>query len=353
MQWITDPQLKDWLAGMMTSRTVIAPRRVQPDLVLYQAVDSPDAIAFDFTRAALAPKEFFFPATEAILLIEKVRQAVTGEKPTDGSGDSPTGPSWDVKLTEPTLERDQVVFAIRPCDANALTSLDALMLKETVDAYYARRRERTTLIGLACDEMGPNCFCTSLGSTPDDPQGVDVMLYRSDGGYLLESRTAKGEALVAGLAMQPYKGERVAKTWPPAAYTVPPRQVWTSLFNDAYWGQLADRCLSCKICSYTCPTCRCFDVRDYVIAQGPGYQQIERLRCWDACLGESYRRIAGGHNPRPTKMQRLRNRFYCKFDYYPADFGPLACVGCGRCIEHCPVNVDITEVLATVAARGG
>ncbi len=68
-------------------------------------------------------------------------------------------------------------------------------------------------------------------------------------------------------------------------------------------------------------------------------------------MAEGYRRIAGGHNPRASKAGRLRNRFYCKFDYYPTDFGPLACVGCGRCIDQCPTNVDITEVLQEVAAR--
>jgi ferredoxin len=76
---------------------------------------------------------------------------------------------------------------------------------------------------------------------------------------------------------------------------------------------------------------------------------IERLRAWDSCLSERYRRIAGGHNPRPTKAQRLRNRFYCKFHYCPQDFGPIACVGCGRCIVACPVAIDIAEMLGDVA----
>jgi ferredoxin len=72
-------------------------------------------------------------------------------------------------------------------------------------------------------------------------------------------------------------------------------------------------------------------------------------------MAAGYRRIAGGHNPRPTKTERLRNRFYCKFCYYPqmterADsLGPVACVGCGRCIDKCPVNVDLVEVLHDVA----
>ena len=269
----------------------------------------------------------------------------------DAQSAAHSAPQWDVKLTETHLGRDQVLFAVRPCDVHALTALDALLLAEPVDAYYAERRSRTTLIGLACAQMGPSCFCTSVGLAPDDAAGMDVMLYGAEGGYLVEMLTGKGRAAAAGLASTPFNGERVQAVWPAAQYSVPPRAVWTQLFNDPYWSQLADRCLSCKVCAYVCPTCRCFDVRDYTVSQGPGHQEIERVRCWDSCMAEGYRRIAGGHNPRAAKTQRLRNRFYCKFDYYPADFGPLACVGCGRCIDECPVNVDITEVLARAVGK--
>ena len=344
MNFVTHTQLWEWLAALMAERSVIAPQRVQPDLVLYRAVGSPDEIAFDFGRAALSPKEFFLPATEAILTIERVRQLITGD---DGN----TQPDWQIRLIDHELTRDQVLFAIRPCDARALTVLDALLLKEPVDAYYARRRQRTSLIGLACAQMGPTCFCTSLGFTPDDRQGMDIMLYEVEGGYALEVLTEKGRSIASGLPQTPYSERLPERDWPSAQFSVPPRSVWLRTFNDPYWGELADRCFSCKICAYVCPTCRCFDVRDYTVTQAPGYQKIERLRCWDACMADGYRRIAGGHNPRPDKAQRLRNRFYCKFDYYPADFGPLACVGCGRCIDNCPVNVDITEVLDVVATK--
>jgi sulfhydrogenase subunit beta (sulfur reductase) len=73
------------------------------------------------------------------------------------------------------------------------------------------------------------------------------------------------------------------------------------------------------------------------------------MRVWDACTAPNYRTIAGGHNSRPLKGQRIRNRYFCKFYYYPRDFGPLGCVGCGRCVDFCPVNIDIVEMLHTVA----
>jgi ferredoxin len=90
-------------------------------------------------------------------------------------------------------------------------------------------------------------------------------------------------------------------------------------------------------------------VRDEALS-APG--EFERIRCWDSCAGENYRRIAGGHKPRAEKGERLRNRFLCKFHYYPEQYGmgeAFACTGCGRCIEACPVNVDITEVMGQMA----
>jgi L-lactate utilization protein LutB len=90
-------------------------------------------------------------------------------------------------------------------------------------------------------------------------------------------------------------------------------------------------------------------VRDEALPASNGGRDYERIRCWDSCAGEVYRRIAGGHNPREAKGERLRNRFLCKFYYFSEQYGPTACTGCGRCIQSCPVNIDITEVLRHVA----
>jgi ferredoxin len=132
-------------------------------------------------------------------------------------------------------------------------------------------------------------------------------------------------------------------------FIIPEAPVWPKKFEDTFWAEMSERCLSCRICAYVCPTCRCFDVRDEPVLTDNGKNQFERIRCWDSCAGSVYRRIAGGHNPREANGERLRNRFMCKFYYYPEQYGPTACTGCGRCIEYCPVNIDITEVISHLA----
>jgi L-lactate utilization protein LutB len=34
-----------------------------------------------------------------------------------------------------------------------------------------------------------------------------------------------------------------------------------------------------------------------------------------------------------------------KLRYFLDDFGTIMCVGCGRCVQFCPVNIDIREII--------
>ncbi|GAB4435293.1 MAG: 4Fe-4S dicluster domain-containing protein [Anaerolineae bacterium] len=328
MHVISHADLTTWLDHLAQTRTLIAPRDVE-GVLLYRPVRSSAEVMCDYTRPVLSVKEALFPATERLLTIEKTGQTIM--------------------LDETLYEGEQVIFGVRPCDARGVKALDALFIEtEPVDTAYAARRAHTTLVGLACKAMGETCFCTSVGGAPDDPSGMDVMLTEVADGYAVEAVTEKGAALLNGVALRDAPGA------PPKpilreASPVPDAPAWPPQFNDAYWADMAERCLSCRICAYVCPTCRCFDVRDEALPSQNGNSRYARIRCWDSCASEAYRRIAGGHNPRPTKGDRLRNRFFCKFYYYPRQYGPVACTGCGRCIDSCPVNIDITEVLQHMA----
>ncbi len=329
MKRVTREDLNAWLDRLAQEATLFAPQDVE-GIILYRPASGSDEVVFEYTRPKMSAKEIILPATETIVTIEQRQD--------------------QVNLAEPEVVQEQVVFGLRPCDAMGYAAFDAMFLEnEPVDLNYARRREKTTLVGLACPEMWEGCFCTSVGGAPDDPSHLDVLLTElPDGGYAVNAVTDKGQALVADLKLSQEEGEPPASAVHPEQVPVLPKEGWPALFDHDYWQTIAERCISCRICAYVCPTCRCFDVRDELGERRAGYARFERLRSWDSCTGVNYRVAAGGHNPRPAKAQRLRNRFFCRFYYFSEEYGPLGCVGCGRCIESCPVNIDIAEMLQDV-----
>ena len=330
MIYITQSALNDWLNQIAQQRILIAPVAEGSSMTYRQVSDSSE-ITGGFDRPDMGIKCAFLPATETLFTIQ--------------------GGNGSYTITDNIPADEQVIFGVRPCDSRGMLALDALFIEtEPVDIYYARRRQKSVIIGLACSTMGEYCFCTNLGSSPTDNQGADLFLTKSGSGYWLDIITEKGRNLFGTYAIQQSDPthSRPLEIEHSANASLPDLEKWPPLFADEYWEAVGERCLSCRICAYVCPTCRCFDIRDETLPTAEDGAIYERIRCWDSCLGESYSQVAGGHNPRVAKGDRLRNRFYCKFYYFPQQHGPIACTGCGRCVEACPVNIDITEVLQHV-----
>ena len=150
MKRISKPDLVACLDQMAQNGGLIAPHSVD-GVLLYRPVHQAGDIVWEYIRPVLSIKEFFFPPTERLLRIDK-------------SGN-------EFRITETLPDDKLVIFGVRPCDARGLLALDALFLdSEPADVYYARRRQNTTLIGLACEFPGPTCFCTRTGGDLDDPQ---------------------------------------------------------------------------------------------------------------------------------------------------------------------------------------
>ncbi len=317
-----------WVDSLGSDYRIIAPVHEGEGRFFLRRIGDAREVDLSVTRTVNSLKDFFFPPTETIVHIRRGKT--------------------NVQLEAPLPERPQLLFAVRPCDAASLTSMDALFLGEPADPYYGARRRQSILVGLACLEVPtPECFCTTVGGSPIGTTNLDLMLYRVPEGYIAEALSARGETLLEAASGRPVEPPFRPQAPELPAYPCPPQEDWVRVFTDSLWEELGERCLGCKICTYVCPTCYCFDIRD----RGAG-GRVERLRCWDACTSKHYSVEASGHDPRPTRGARLRNRFCHKYYYFPWRYhGTLLCSGCGRCVAACPVNIDLTEVLEEVAER--
>jgi len=112
------------------------------------------------------------------------------------------------------------------------------------------------------------------------------------------------------------------------------------LYGADFWDDAAFACINCGTCTYVCPTCWCFDIQD----ETRGKSGV-RIKAWDSCMYPLFTIHTTGHNPRETKVQRVRQRFMHKLKYYMDKYEDgIMCVGCGRCVRSCPVNIDIRRV---------
>lgn len=256
-----------------------------------------------------------------------------------------------------------VVFGGRPCDARGFVVLDNPYVHGPfADPYYAARRAQLTVITQSCASMCATCFCHWVGSGPTDDTGSDILMTAVEGGWVLEARSDKGTALLASSLPSLQENQAMAEAAtsarkaveaavPQAPDITSAKEKLAVLFDDMeFWQQQTAHCLSCGACTYLCPTCYCFNITDE--GDGMGDKPGQRLRTWDTCMSSVFTREASGHNPRLTKAMRMRNRVMHKFSYYPGIWqGTYSCNGCGRCISHCPVHLDIRAIVQAAIAE--
>jgi sulfhydrogenase subunit beta (sulfur reductase) len=108
------------------------------------------------------------------------------------------------------------------------------------------------------------------------------------------------------------------------------------------WKRTAEeRCLGCTNCTMVCPTCFCYNLKDYMSFD---LASCERYRYWDSCQELHFAEVAGGGNFRFSRMARLRQFVTHKLATWVEQFGCFGCIGCGRCMTWCPTKIDLTEM---------
>jgi len=290
-------------------------------------------------QSTLPPKKILLPQVETLLRFECRKDP---QNPLKGS----------VSLDDKMEVRPALVFGARPCDVKAFLAIDRVFTSGPyVDPYYLERRQNTLFATLICRQADEACFCSSVGCGPADTEGSDFRVIPVDGGYLVDALTEKAQSLFDSPADTPTQDQEVQ-----ASQVVEEASnnrvgdldlegsaaAFRKRFEDNdYWQEMAAPCLSCAICTHVCPTCYCFTITDEI-----ENLRGERLRSWDSCMFYQYTLEASGHNPRPSKLNRYRNRVGHKFSYMPEKYdGLIGCCGCGRCIRSCPVSMDIRQIV--------
>lgn len=285
-------------------------------------------------------KDFFFPQTENLM---------------DFKVD---GKNIDVVDTREECE-DFVIFGVRACDVRSFDVLDNVFLAEPADSYYANRREHGIIMSMACTHPAETCFCGTFGIDAANPQG-DVVCYKMDDALYMDAKTEKGENLLKSVeSITENCDESVVNEQKSVIKERLSRLPLANLsadkfgegktdefFNDPAWSELSQSCLGCGTCTFVCPTCQCYDIKDF----NTGHE-VKRFRCWDSCMYSEFTKMSAGQ-PRLTQLERFRQRFMHKLVYYPTNYdGMFSCVGCGRCLAKCPIQMNIVKVMKTLGGK--
>lgn len=339
MYKITGESLSKLYAALAEIGTLLLPCAEKNGQANFAPYTDTKKAALDVPLTNRSAKDVFFPQVENLLTFRTSGKELALEQNFPPAGTT-------------------IVMGVRACDARSFEILDKVFLKAPVDTYYKTRRDNCILIGLGCTAPEETCFCHAFGIEAGAPQ-TDVQTWLVGEVLCWQPVTDKGEKLTQQLvqagvleqalaedekavAEQKVQTQKILNMLPLHDFKVndelPEDEL--KIFRSKVWEKLAQGCLSCCTCTYVCPTCHCYDVRDYQETE----ERTQRYRCWDSCMAKDFTLMAHG-SPRKTKVERFRQRYMHKLVYFPENNdGVFACVGCGRCLQKCPVQLNIVKV---------
>mgnify|MGYP001776248757 CR=1 FL=1 len=332
-------------------------QKIAADQELYLPVRTADQTNFgvwreeaevdlDTLKTVKSPKDVFFPQSETLYTCYREGKKLSVEP-------------------ETLKEQDFVVFGMKACDIKGVEVLDRVFLSDPIDTFYAARRDHGTIVALACHEPEETCFCKVFGVDAAHP-AADVAAWMVEDTLYWKPETEKGQKLTEKLADLLEKAgdagsekavaeeeEKIRSIIEELPYSHLSLEGWNGdvlmeKFESPLWEELYKPCLACGTCTFVCPTCQCYDIKDYDTGHG-----VQRYRCWDSCMYSDFTMMAHGNN-RTSQKERFRQRFMHKLVYFPANNdGMYSCVGCGRCVEKCPASLNIVKVVKAFQEKEG
>jgi sulfhydrogenase subunit beta (sulfur reductase) len=306
-----------------------APVKKNGDNHVFKEIEDFSQIDLDYTRTILPPKKILLPPSINMFKAKK------------------EGYKEDFSHVS-----KKILFGVHTCDIHGLLIMDRFYNYIYEDPYYWKARENILILGHSCwpDE---NCLCKST-NTHVVEEGYDLFFTALEDSYIVWIGSSKGDDLIR---LRPklfdenithkdiqsfihWREKRDKAFQTEIDFSAMP-DLMELKYNDFLWEKLGNACLGCGSCSNICPTCNCYNVLDKP-ALGEDFSEIRR--CWDACTLENYSEVAGGENFRENRANRLKLWYTHKLQAYISKYGKPACVGCGRCIVTCPVDINVKTV---------
>lgn len=337
---IQGEDLRDFLNNLTEEYTVYAPVENKGPIktdeeFIFGEIESAEEAALHHPPSMIPPKRFFFPEKETMLEIE------------------------DSKVKEPKLDEELVLFGVHDYDINSFLILDKMFAQDPhSDPYYERRRENSIVIGIDY-EPTEYCFSKSMGKEKAE-EGFDLHLTKvpEDDAYIVLVGSETGAELASSDLFKSVDSE-VARDviersldWEEEVSVDTeglPEMAYESFGDEELWEEFGEKCLGCGNCTMVCPCCNCFDVKDEASLES---LKVSRKKTWNACTLLEFAEVSGG-NFRSSIKSRYRNWFFDKFRIFPKEIEEFGCVGCGRCIKACPVDIDVREVISEVREKHG
>ncbi len=334
---MTSKAVDRFVTRLIEEGPVMGPRerRKQPGFAKFDWIESADELMLQYTTTTVPPKKAFFPPRQPLFEFEL------------------TVPPKITPLEEAT---PFTLVGVHTCDLAGLNMLDDAYAKEPAEAVWPAARARARIIGVDCmpDEY---CFCFD---TCAGREGCDLFFTPIEHGYLVEVITEAGEDMLRlsdvsrareddlndARNFAAEKGQRITAGIRSSAGDFADI-LEEGTFEDL-WREIAERCYSCGSCNTTCPTCFCFDINDEFDL---GLTAGRRVRTWDSCQLQEFALVAGGHNFRRIRWQRVRHRWHRKFLYLYREFDHPYCTGCGRCSRACTADINIVDVSNEIIER--
>lgn len=296
----------------------------------YQLQQTEQAYWFNWSNTLSALKPYTFARQETMWTVKR-----------DALG------HLNFQTVEPQVEKT-AVLGVRACDLAALALQDLHFLQgDFVDPYYQARRESLLLIGVNCTHASETCFCASTGDGPEIQTGYDILLSEIEDGFVVETASDKGQSLIerlnlpASTAAQWDRSRQRMQQARQQVRSILPKPPLYKYLEHSHWQELGERCIACGKCTEACPTCFCSRESDTLLGNG---QESCHAREWDSCFNAEHGHVFGG-NLRRTHTEYYRQWLTHKLSGWHEQFGRSGCIGCGRCITVCPVEIDLTEAV--------